>query len=136
MSFNFPPDHKSPSKKKRAEQKRKIDARKQLESDLDTGRKVRQQKVRDKYSGLGSAGKSVEDASGETSRTKETSASTRSGPFCTTCRNTKKIHRNGFDGSTLEGIGIHPSNKGIEYICVDRMFLPCIWRKKKGQSRR
>ena len=62
MAFNFPPDHESPSKKKRAEQKRKIDARKKHETDLEADSKERQQRVRDKYSEREIARKAANEA--------------------------------------------------------------------------
>ncbi|MBT3766669.1 MAG: hypothetical protein HOB79_15045 [Rhodospirillaceae bacterium] len=125
MAFNFPPDHESPSKKKRAEQKRKIDARKKHETDLEADSKERQQRVRDKYSSLGSTGKKVE----ETSRTKKKAASTKSGVDCHTCISTKSIHRLPLDGSTLYGIGVAPFNKNISYKCVPGLVWGCNWEK-------
>jgi hypothetical protein len=50
MPFTFPLDHESPSKKKRAEQQRKIKERNQQIADIEADRKARQQNVRDKYS--------------------------------------------------------------------------------------
>ena len=50
MPFTFSLDHESPSKKKRAEQQRKIKERNQQIQDIESDRKARQQNVRDKYS--------------------------------------------------------------------------------------
>jgi len=50
MPFTFPIEHESPSKKKRAEQQRKIKERNHQIADIEADRKARQQNVRDKYS--------------------------------------------------------------------------------------